>query len=130
MNQEMEGDVIYDSISTLDFYMMDGSTLKGAILDDESYAGDGGDGYCNVYISSDSVWVVTGDSLVTNLYNEGTIVDADGNTVTIVDTDGNVLFQGSSDVTVTVGSYSETADFSACATASSFEDAAVENPFA
>ncbi len=130
VNQEMEGDVIYDSISTLDFYMMDGSILTGAVIDDESYAGEGGDGYCNLYISSDSVWVVTGDSLVTNLYNEGTIVDEDGNIVTIVDQDGNVLVQGSSDVTITVGNYSETADFSGCASASSFEDVAVENPFA
>ena len=29
--------------------------------------GDGGDGYCNVYISKDSTWTVTGDSTITNL---------------------------------------------------------------
>ena len=37
-SQEMEGDIICDSISQLDFYMMDNSTLTGAIIDDETYA--------------------------------------------------------------------------------------------
>ena len=32
----MEGDVIWDSISDLDFYMTNGSTLTGAIIDDEA----------------------------------------------------------------------------------------------
>lgn len=34
----MEGDVIWDSISQLDFYMTVESTLTGAITDDETYA--------------------------------------------------------------------------------------------
>ncbi len=53
-DQEMEGDVIWDSISKLDFYIMDGSTLTGAVIDDETYAGDGGSGYCSIYLSEDS----------------------------------------------------------------------------
>ena len=114
--QEMSGDVIWDSISTLDFYMMNGSSLTGAIVDDESNAGDGGDGYCNVYISSDSVWTVTGDSTVTALYNEGSIVDANGNTVSVIGTDGTVYVQGTSDVTITVTTYAESADFSGVVT--------------
>ena len=80
----MEGDVIWDSISQLDFYLEDGSTLTGAIYDDESYAGNGGDGYCSVYLSTDSTWTVTGDNTVTNLYSEGTIMDESGKTVSIV----------------------------------------------
>ena len=79
----MQGDVIWDSISDLDFYLTEGSTLTGAVLDDESYAGEGGDGYCNVYVSADSTWTVTGDSTVSSLENEGTIVDNEGKTVTI-----------------------------------------------
>lgn len=63
--QEMQGDVIWDSVSDLDFYMTDGSTLTGAVVDDESCAGEGGDGVCNFYISDDSTWVVTGDSTLT-----------------------------------------------------------------
>lgn len=41
--QEMQGDVVWDSISQLDFYMTDGSILIGAVTDDESNAGEGGD---------------------------------------------------------------------------------------
>lgn len=84
----------------------DGSTLTGAVTDDESNAGNGGNGYCNLYIDKTSKWVVTADSTLTNLYNAGTIVDASGNTVTIKGTDGTVYIKGTSSVTVTVGSYS------------------------
>ena len=62
ISQDMQGNVIWDSISDLDFYLTDGSSLTGAVVDDESYAGEGGEGYCNVYISADSTWTVTGDS--------------------------------------------------------------------
>jgi hypothetical protein len=121
-NQEMEGDIVYDSISNLDFYMINGSTLKGAFVDDESCAGDGGDGCANVYISEDSVWTVTGDSVITNLYNEGTITDESGNTVTIVGSDGTVYVEGSSQYTVTVESYQTSADLSGTADGGSFSD--------
>ena len=69
ISQDMEGDVIWDTISQLDFYMTDGSNLTGAIVDDERFAGNGGDGYCNVYVSDDSTWTVTGDSTVSTLSN-------------------------------------------------------------
>jgi len=127
-NQVMEGDIIYDSISQLDFYMTNGSTLTGAFIDDESYAGSGGDGEANVYISEDSTWTVTGDSTVTNLYNEGTIVDEDGNTVTIEGTDGTVYVEGDSEYTITVESYSEEADFSGATETPSYSDYEVEKP--
>ena len=83
ISQDMQGDVIWDSISDLDFYLTEGSSLTGAVVDDESYAGEGGEGYCNVYVSADSTWTVTGDSTVSSLENEGTIVDSNGKTVTI-----------------------------------------------
>ena len=105
-DQEMEGAIVYDSISTLDFYMTDGSLLTGYFVDDETWAGEGGDGYCNVYISGDSKWVVTEDSVVDGLWNAGTIVDEDGKTVGIVGEDGTVYVEGESDVTVTVSTYS------------------------
>lgn len=127
-SQQMDGDIIYDSISNLDFYMTDGSTLTGAFVDDESCAGNGGDGTCNAYISSDSTWIVTGDSTLTSLANEGTIKDADGNTVTIKGTDGTVYVQGTSSYTITVGSYSTSADMSGAASADSFSDHAVDKP--
>ena len=112
ISQDMQGDVIWDSISDLDFYLTDGSSLTGAVVDDESYAGEGGEGYCNVYVSADSTWTVTGDSTVSSLENEGTIVDSNGKTVTIQGTDGTVYVQGDSEYTITTGSYSDTADMS------------------
>lgn len=124
--QEMTGDVIWDSISQLDLYVLDGSTLTGAVLDDESNAGNGGDGYAALYLDSTSKWVVTGDSTVTSLYNAGTIVDANGNTVSVVGTDGTVYVQGTSQYTVTVTSYSTSVDTSAAATADSWSDYEVE----
>lgn len=124
-NQTMEGDVIWDSISQLDFYMLDGSTLTGAVLDDETNAGSGGDGCVNLYISADSTWVVTGDSVLTNLYSAGTIVDPQGRAVTIVDTNGTVLVQGTSDCTVTVSGYSATVDASGASVSDSFSEYAV-----
>ena len=127
-NQQMNGLVIWDSISTLDFYMRDGSVLTGAFIDDETYAGNGGNGYANVYISEDSQWIVTSDSMVTNLYNAGTITDEDGNSVTIVGTDGTVYAEGSSEYTITVNAYSETADFSGAIASVSYEDYAKEMP--
>ena len=54
------------------------AAATGAVVDDESYAGEGGEGYCNVYVSADSTWTVTGDSTVSSLENEGTIVDSNG----------------------------------------------------
>ena len=112
ISQDMQGDVIWDSISDLDFYLTEGSSLTGAVVDDESYAGEGGEGYCNVYVSADSTWAVTGDSTVSSLENEGTIVDSNGKTVTIQGTDGTVYVQGDSEYTITTGSYSDTADMS------------------
>lgn len=47
-NRDMTGDVIWDSISDLDFDMVNGSTLIGAFVQDESNAGNGGNGYANL----------------------------------------------------------------------------------
>lgn len=127
-NQKMEGDVIWDSISQLDFYMSNGSTLKGAVTDDESNAGDGGSGYCNFYIAKGCTWTVTGDSTVTKLYNAGTIVDNDGKTVTIKGTDGTVYVKGDSKYTITVSSYSTKVDLSGVTEASSWTDYEKDKP--
>ena len=128
IDQEMSGDVIWDSISQLDFYMTDGSTLTGAVQDDETYAGNGGSGYCSFYIEKGSKWVVTGDSTLTNLYNAGTIVDASGNTVTIKGTDGTVYVKGTSSYTITVDSYETSVDLSGASTISSWSDYEVAKP--
>ena len=127
-SQDMKGNVIWDSISDLDFYMINGSTLEGAFVNDESNAGNGGDGYCNVVIDKDSTWTVTGDSIITSLSNAGTITDADGKTVSIVGTDGTTYVEGDSDYTITVGSYQDSADTSASTTVDDWSSYEVERP--
>ena len=126
--QEMQGDVVWDSISQLDFYMTDGSTLTGAVTDDESNAGNGGDGYCNLYIGEGCTWTVTGDSTLTGLSNSGTIVDEKGNAVTVKGTDGTVYVEGESDYTITVNSYSDKTDLSGASSTTQWSDYEVEKP--
>lgn len=128
ITQKMKGDIIWDSISKLDFYMTDGSTLKGAVKDDESCAGDGGSGYASLYIEEGSSWVVTGDSELTNLYCAGTITDEDGNSVTIKGSDGTVYAEGTSQYTITVDKYEKTADMSGCSQATQWSDYETEKP--
>ena len=100
--QTMDGDVIWDSISNLDLNLTEGSVLTGAILDDESCAGEGGDGACALTIDATSKWIVTGDSVLTTLSCDGEIVDADGRAVTLAASDGTVLSEGTSAYTVTI----------------------------
>ena len=126
--QEMQGDVVWDSISQLDFYMTDGSTLTGAVTDDESNAGEGGDGYCNLYIDEGCTWIVTGDSTLTSLSSSGTITDEDGNAVMVKGTDGTVYVEGESSYTVTVASYSDTADLSGASSTTQWSDYETEKP--
>lgn len=104
-NQVMVGDVLWDSISTLDFTMSNGSTLTGAFVQDESSVITAGSGYASLVIDESSSWIVTGDSVLTSLSCQGTILDTDGNTVTIIDSDGSTLVQGASQYTITVTSY-------------------------
>ena len=127
-SQDMKGNVIWDSISDLDFYMTNGSTLEGAFVNDETYVGNGGDGYCNVVIDKESTWTVTGDSTITSLSNAGTITDADGKTVSIVGTDGTTYVEGDSDYTITVGSYQDSADTSSATSVDDWSNYETEKP--
>ena len=105
-SQEMSGDIIWDSISTLVFTMKTGSSLTGAIVNDETKAGNGGEGSANVTIDKTSNWTVTSDSRVSKLVCSGTIVDNQGKNVTIKKSDGTVIKKGSSCYTITVDSCS------------------------
>ena len=128
ISQDMQGNVIWDSISNLDFYLTEGSSLTGAVVDDESYAGEGGDGYCNVYLAEGCTWTVTGDSTVSSIESEGSIVDADGKTVSIVATDGTTYVEGDSQYTITTGSYSDSVDLTGATSEASWSDYSVEKP--
>ena len=123
---EIGRDVMYDTISNLDFYLLEDSSWQGSLICDDSYNGGyTGDGIANVYVDESSTWVVTADSVITGtLYLAGTVEGAQ-----IVGTDGTVYAEGEG-YTVTVGAYEESVDTSAAGVVPVWEDYAVENPFA
>ena len=125
--QRMDGNVVWDASSTLDFYMQDGSTLTGAFVKDETYSGSG---YAKLYIFADSTWVVTADSTLDALYAAGTVIGADGKRVTIVTADGKTLVAGDSAYTVTVTDYAASADFSGAGSVAAWSTYAAEKPTA
>lgn len=105
--QEMNGKIIYDSISTLNLNLLNETTFTGAILNDESFTGGTvGSGTANVTIDDNSKWIVTENSKVTSLTLKGSLIDIGGNNVKVVDTNGNVLRDGSSEYVVTVDNLS------------------------
>lgn len=104
-SQTMAGKIIWDSISQLDVSLKNKSTWTGSFVQDESNAGNGGDGYADLTVDSSSTWIVDGDSTLSSLTCKGTITDADGNTVTVKSTDGTTYVEGTSDYTITVSSY-------------------------
>lgn len=110
VDQEADGNITADDISTASVFLLEGSTWTGAASVTENSASDKttSDAPLSINVSADSTWTVSGDSTVTNLNvaEGGKVVDADGKTVTVLDSDGNKLVEGDSVVSVTVtGSY-------------------------
>ena len=105
IEQEMDGNIIYDTWSYLGVYMTDGSDFEGAFLCRE----DNGERGCDVYMDDTTVWTVTGDSIVRDFYPGGAqIADAEGKTVSVVGVDGTEYVAGDSQYTITVyGTYGE-----------------------
>ncbi|MBR2279302.1 MAG: hypothetical protein IJ903_00025 [Ruminococcus sp.] len=62
-NQDVEGDIIVDSISSLDMSLTDGSSYKGAL-------NNKGTGYVTLKLSKDSKLTLTGDTYVNTLTDE------------------------------------------------------------
>jgi hypothetical protein len=62
-DQDVEGDIIVDSISSLDMTLSDGSSYKGAI-------NNKGTGYVTLTLSKDSKLTLTGDTYVNTLTDE------------------------------------------------------------
>lgn len=60
VNQALEGNIIVDSISSLDFSLTSGSDFKGKINS------DGAAGEVNVKLDSSSTWTLTGNSYITS----------------------------------------------------------------
>ena len=65
-NQELNGNIMADSISTIALDMTNGSSLVGAINTDNTAK------EVTVKLSKDSNWILTGDSYVKSLNNEDT----------------------------------------------------------
>lgn len=128
ISQEIQGDILWDSISQLDVYLTDQSSFSGAFVDEESNAGSGGDGYCAVYVEKGSEWTVTENSTVTELHCEGTITDEEGKTVTIKGTDGTVYVEGDSSCVVTTEVYEDSADCSGASSVTEWSTYETEKP--
>lgn len=112
LDQELAGNIDVDTISSLDLYLLDGTTYTGATtISENAAASEQSDAPISVSVDGDASWIVTADSTVTNLHiaDGGKLVDQDGKSVSVKDASGNILASGESDVTVTVtGSYDTT----------------------
>ncbi len=103
IDQDIDGNIIYDTWSYLGCFLTQDTQMTGAFLCRE----DNGDRGCDVYMDKTAVWTVTGDSQVRDLYTAGDeILDDQGKTVSVVGADGTAYVEGDSDYTVTVtGTY-------------------------
>ena len=111
LDETLTGDISVDSISSLDLYLLDGTSYTGQILSTANAGSTAGASAATITVNldQDSTWVVTGDTTVFALNTEdgAQIIDEDGKTVTII-ADGTTVVKGDSDLTVTVtGSYSQ-----------------------
>ena len=77
-DQKLDGNITCDNISSLDMTLKGSSEFSGTI----NTSGQGGT--VNVTVESGSVWNLTGDSYVTAVSNNGTIV-TNGYTITLAD---------------------------------------------
>lgn len=104
IGETLAGDVVCDGISSAELYLVSGTSWTGAVVRDETYAGDGG---AAVNLSTGSTWIVTANSELLSLsMPEGaSVVDESGNAMTIVGTDETVYVEGGGESTVTVGSF-------------------------
>ncbi|MCR5784556.1 MAG: adhesin [Eubacterium sp.] len=113
LGETVTGDIEVDTISSLDLYLLDGTTYTGVInITENADATEETESPAIVNISSDSTWVVTGNTTISALNAEegATIVDESGNTVTII-ANGQTVVEGTSEYTITVtGEYSNTVE--------------------
>lgn len=110
INQTLEGDIVVDTISSINLTLTKGSTWTGsAIIQDNDSATTTTESPISITVGKTSSWIVTDDCTVSNLTvkNGGTVKDSDGQTVTIV-ANGKTVVEGTGNVTITVtGTYTE-----------------------
>lgn len=97
IQQELAGDVVADTISSIDLYLTDGTIWTGSASIEQNAAGSTSEAPITVNIDANSAWVVTGNSTVSslNVASGAKVVDTDGKTVTIV-AGGQAVVQGDS----------------------------------
>ena len=103
-NQTLKGNIVVDSISSANVKLTDDSTYTGKTsIVANKYATSSSKSKMPLAISvgSNSKWIVTGNSTVTNLADGGEIVDSQGNKVTII-ANGKTVQKGTSSYAVTV----------------------------
>ena len=88
-DQVLEGNIVVDTISTLDLTLSDGSTFTGTInITDNEAGGAAVSDNAVVTIDEGCTWTLTGDCTISSLTNNGTI-NFNGYTITLAD--GTVL---------------------------------------
>ncbi len=88
-DQVMEGNIVVDTVSSLDLTLTGNSVFSGTIvLTDNEEGGSSSDSGVHVTVEKDSVWTLTGDCVISTLDNSGTI-SFNGYTITLAD--GTVL---------------------------------------
>ncbi|MCD8047545.1 MAG: hypothetical protein LUD80_03075, partial [Clostridiales bacterium] len=87
--QTLEGDIVVDSISTLEMTLTGGSDFTGTVnIVENAEGGDAVENNAVITVESGCTWTLTGDCTVTSLTNNGTI---NFNGYTIALADGTVL---------------------------------------
>lgn len=90
-DQTLNGDMIVDTISTLNMTLSGSSNFTGTInIEDNAQGGTAVDNNAVVTVESGSTWTLTGNCTVTSMTNNGTI-NFNGYTITLAD--GTVLNQ-------------------------------------
>ena len=84
--QEINGDMVVDSVSSLNLYLKNNSTFEGAINS------DGAEGDVYVELEKGSVWKLTGDSYITSLTCDADSIDLNGHTLYV---NGKAYTEGS-----------------------------------
>ena len=88
-DQSLEGNIVVDSISTLDMSLTGNSTFTGTInIVDNEEDGTAVANNAVITVGSNCVWTLTGNCTITSLTNNGTI-NFNGYTITLAD--GTVL---------------------------------------
>lgn len=114
IDQQLEGAISVDTISSLALYLTEGSQYTGAINNIENESAYTTNGQIDVTVDGCSSWVVTGESTIANLSvaEGGKVVDEQGKSATVVVNGETVVSGEGSAIVYVTGAYSNTANTS------------------